>query len=424
MKRLIQCLLICAMLASSANAEQRLIVRVLGGQTTINSICGLLGCNVIRGLDDPAGQVFLIGIADTVNQLLFIQTLLLNLQVLDVEVDLLVNVRQNQPPIPAALYDSTLVSYFGVNVRSGYVSQPALQIIRLAEARSTFGFSGVGTIAVIDTGVDPTHPVLQPVLLPGYDFTHNVGSGSEAGDVTQSTAAVVDGVPPTYVNPYTAAIVDQSTAAVVDDPGHAAFGHGTMVAGLIHVVTPQARVLPLKAFQANGSGYTSDILRAIYYAGRNGAGVINMSFSMSQASSELRQALNYATSSGIVCVASAGNDGAATMVYPAGFSNVIGVASTTNDDVRSTFSNYGASLVWLTAPGEGVITTYPFGSYAAFWGTSASTPLVSGTVNLLLQSRPGLTPSQAADAIGHARLLSADLGHGRLDIVQAIQATR
>ena len=105
-----------------------------------------------------------------------------------------------------------------------------------------------------------------------------------------------------------------------------------------------------------------------------------------------------------------------------GYDNVIGVASTTNDDVRSIFSNYGSSLVWLAAPGEGVITTYPFGTYAAAWGTSFSAPFVSGTVGLLLQMRSNLTQSDAASAVAHAKILSSDLGHGRLDIVGAIQA--
>jgi thermitase len=298
-----------------------------------------------------------------------------------------------------------------------------VQIVRIKEAQNTFGVSGTGTVAVIDTGVDPNHPVLRPVLVPGYDFTRNTqGAASENADINQSTVAVVDGVPPNYVNNYAAAVVDQSTVAVVDNSQYFAFGHGTMVSGIIHLVAPRAMIMPLKAFTANGSGYTSDILRAVYWATRYGARVINMSFSLPQSSPELKRALDFATGSGAICVASAGNQGSATIVYPAGYDNVIGVASTTNDDVRSIFSNYGSSLVWLAAPGEGVITTYPFGTYAAAWGTSFSAPFVSGTVGLLLQMRSNLTQSDAASAVAHAKILSSDLGHGRLDIVGAIQA--
>src|SRR6185503_1001514 len=106
----------------------------------------------------------------------------------------------------------------------------------------------------------------------------NRNSADEKGDVQQSTAAVVDGVGPAYVNQSTAAVVDQSTAAVVDDAGYSAYGHRTMVAGIVHLVAPTARILPLKAFKADGTGYTSDVIRAIYRAVQQNANVLNMSF--------------------------------------------------------------------------------------------------------------------------------------------------
>jgi thermitase len=278
-------------------------------------------------------------------------------------------------------------------------------------------------VAVIDTGVDPNHPALRSVLLPGYDLTRNQSRpASEMGDVTQSTAAVVDGVPPAYVSDNAAAVVDQSTAAVVDQPDRAAFGHGTMVAGIVHLTAPAATILPIKAFGANGSGYASDILRGVYRAVRDGASVINMSFSMQTSSTELKRSIDHAVNAGVICVASAGNDGSETLVYPAAWSNVIGVASTTNDDHRSQFSNYGQNLVWVAAPGEGVITTYPYATYAAAWGTSFSAPFVAGTAALLLDARSSLSPSNAAGAVGQAIPLGPELGRGRLDIFRAVQA--
>ena len=264
---------------------------------------------------------------------------------------------------------------------------------------------------------------MRKVLVPGYDFVRNkAGNGSETADVGQSTAAVVDGVPPTYVNDYSAAVLDQSTAAVVDDKDHAAFGHGTMVSGVIHLVAPKAKIMPLKAFKASGTGYTSDILRATYFGVKNHARILNMSFSMSQPSNELKRAMDYATNAGVICVASAGNEGKLTKVYPAAYDNVIGVASTTNNDVRSTFSNYGAELVWVSAPGEAIISTYPWATYAAVWGTSFSAPIVSGTASLLLQRRGNLTPAGVADAISEAKHLTPEMGYGRVDIVKAVQA--
>src|SRR5437879_3471995 len=148
--------------------------------------------------------------------------------------------------------------------------------------------------------------------------------------------------------------------------------------GIIHLVAPTARIMPLKAFEADGTAHLFDILRAIYYAVDHGAKVINMSFSTEQRSAELKRAINHAASHGVVCVSSAGNNGARLLVYPAAFDNVLGVGSTSNLDARSAFSNFGDDDVKLAAPGEGIITTYPGGHYADAWGTSCSTPFVSG----------------------------------------------
>lgn len=121
-------------------------------------------------------------------------------------------------------------------------------------------------------------------------------------------------------------------------------------------------------------------------------------------------------------MASAGNDGKDELVYPAALSNVMGVASTSNNDTRSFFSNYGQDIVWVAAPGEAVISTYPFGTYAAGWGTSFSAPMVSGAVALLLNVQSNCNQSQAAQAIAHAKLLTPDLGNRRLDLEKAVAA--
>jgi subtilisin family serine protease len=422
MKRIIQLLVLCSMVVGSAQAGQRLIVSILGGELLLDVRCLVLGCTVNYGLGDPLGRDFLVSVPDTTNLSGVITSLSNVLGVVDIEIDVAVKLSKDQTAIPPALYESNLVPYAGVNVRAGYLDQPAAQILRYLDAQKSFNVTGAGTVAVIDTGVDPNHPILQPVLVSGYDFTRNGGNGSEMGDVGQSTAAVVDGSsPPAYVGQSTAAVVDGSTADSLNNPATADFGHGTMVAGIVHLVAPTARIMPLKAFASNGSGYISDVIRAVYYAVRAHAKVINMSFSTSQDSLQLAGAVSYATLSGTLCVAAAGNDGAKVLVYPAAYRDVVGVASTSNIDVRSTFSNYGSNLVWVAAPGEGVITTYPFGTWAAGWGTSFSTPFVSGTAALMLQGRPSITPNAEATALGSAKPLGPDLGNGRLDSWMALQ---
>jgi len=134
----------------------------------------------------------------------------------------------------------------------------------------------------------------------------------------------------------------------------------------------------------------------------------------------MSDAINYANSKGVICVAAAGNEGEQIEVYPASFGQVMGVASTSNSDVLSSFSNYGSQVEWVAAPGENIISTYPFDVYASSSGTSFSTPFVSGTAALLANVDGGINQSGAADAIGHAKYISPQLNRGVLDIYQAV----
>ena len=145
--------------------------------------------------------------------------------------------------------------------------------------------------------------------LPGYDFTRNQPGGSELDDISMSAPPPCETCAAAYVNQHTAAMLDQHTAAMLDGSQYAAFGHGTMVMGVIHLVAPTARLLPLKSFSANGNGSLSNILAAIYYAVQNHANVINMSFDLTASSTELSNAINYANTHNVILAASSGNDG-------------------------------------------------------------------------------------------------------------------
>lgn len=433
MKRSLQILVVLVAIlmvgARPAAAQNRYIVRTTGGLGSVLNLCSLLGCQVQGSLDGNLNQTFLV--TSTGNLVVDVVNFAVNF------VDSLLGIQSIEPdsllPIPAVplnnissgLYDTQLVNYYGTLVTHGYAVQPATQIIRLTDAQNGFNASGTGIVAVIDTGVDPNHPVLQPVLLQGYDFTRNQPGASEWPDVS-STGLNITGsqnAQPVKVQQSSAAILDQSSAAILDGSPYVAFGHGTMTSGLVHLVAPQAKILPLKAFSSNGTGNLSNIIAALYYAVRNKANVVNMSFDLSYSSPALSQAVSYANKAGVVLVAAAGNESTSARVYPAAMSgSVVGIASTSDWDTRSSFSNYGSADVWIAAPGEYVISTYPGGTYGSESGTSFSSPLVAGTVALMLSAKQPINQSQAASALQHAVPLTSDLNHGRLDVYQAVSA--
>src|SRR6202521_4945028 len=293
-----------------ASAQNRYIVRTNGGLSSVLNLCNLLKCQVQGGLDGPVGQNFLVTssnnfLANLLNGTLTLVESLLG--IVSVEADQLLPIPQ--PPlgsIPSGLYDTAPVNYYGTIVWHGYATQPATQIIRLVDAQNGFRIGGSGIVAVIDTGVDVNHPVLQAVLLPGYDFTRNQPGASEWLDVSSLPTGDIDSSSqdqqPGYVQQSTAAVLDQSTAAVLDGPDYTAFGHGTMTSGLVHLVAPKAQILPLKAFSSNGTGYLSNIVAALYYAVQHHANVVNMSFDLPSSSPSLTQAVSYANKAGVVLV--------------------------------------------------------------------------------------------------------------------------
>jgi subtilisin family serine protease len=407
-------------------AAEGLIVRVSGGLPAVQLICLVAGCTVTESIDGGLGAVYLVTPLANPGSNKVLQILSNAAGVVGVEPDLVASTADSSRGIPPALSDTTPVDYYGATVPEGYVQQPATQKIRLTDASTAYpNAQGGGIVAVIDTGVDADHPALKGVLLQGYDFTRNQSGADEKLDINMSGTPPAGSSQPQWMSPNTAAAVSQSTAAVVDGGGPQLgdFGHGTMVAGIIHLVAPQAKILPLKAFHADGTGYTSDILRAIYFAIQQHANIVNMSFNLAAYSTEVATALNLATQTGMILVAAAGNNGQEILTYPAALWDVMGIASTSNNDQLSTFSNYGPQLVWVAAPGEGIVTTYPFSTYAAGWGTSFSTPFVSGTAARMLSMNPLFCNQYgSSQSAGQAQPIGPNAGHGRLDVYQALQA--
>ena len=343
-------------------------------------------------------------------------------------------------PATTTVTDKKLAAVFGATAWAAYVQQPAFYSTNVYSAAFQPGYQGQGIIAVIDTGIDEQNPNLSSVVIPGFDFTRNTAGyandlidldQSTAHILHQSTAHILHGFNTYQLNELSAAILDADTATALQGvtlPND--FGHGTMVAGLIHLVAPNAKLMPLKAFNADGTSNEADIIRAIYFAADHGANVINMSFGLPDISDALMKAINYATRKGVVCVASVGNEAQTALMYPAAFGNVIGVASVNAQNQPSSFTNSGPDMVTLAAPGEALVTTYPGDHYASVSGTSFSSALVAGAADVLLfqatdprrTTAPAFQEADIARALRQANTCVTDgsLGAGCMDMNKAL----
>ena len=427
-----------------------LAVGVAGAQTpyilrpsttaTVDTVAARHSLTVVEPLDS-AGSVYLVTGPSTVSVTQEESDVTADTDVTDFELDqstALPELSQSTGVILDSLPPNTTPTYAGTAVLGSYISQPAAQIVNLWSAQSSYHVTGAGTVAVIDTGIDPTSSVLAPSLVPGYDFIHNTAGnasdwselGPNALNALQSSnpspssktdLALLNQSTGVILDQSTGVILDQSTGVILDGQIPAEFGHGTMVAGVIHLVAPTARLMPLKAFRADGTAQLSDILRAIYYAADHGAQIINMSFSLQQPSEELQDAIQYAHNAGSICVAAAGNSGVSQLPNPASLDKVMGIASTSLQDAVSKFSNYGDGT-FIGAPGESIVTTYPGNNYAEVSGTSFSTPFVAGATALLYHLLGETGWDDMKSNLSHAAPVSSLIGNGRLDIYQALQA--
>src|SRR4051812_32929197 len=232
------------------------------------------------------------------------------------------------------------------------------------------------TLAVVDTGVDATHPDLTGRVLAGYNAIS--GSSNAADDNGHGT--VVAGI-----------------AAADRDNGIGSFG-----------VDPSTKILPVKVLDATGTGTVANIAKGITWAVDHGATVINLSLGSPTDSSTLRSAVNYAIARNVVVVAAAGNDGSTTPDYPAAYPGVIAVGAVANDDpvnpMLDDYSNRG-SWVSLVARGDDMVGPLPGGHYGIGSGTSFAAPIVAGAATLVLGKYTGMS---AADARRRLESTAAD----------------
>jgi subtilase family protein/Big-like domain-containing protein/fervidolysin-like protein len=252
-------------------------------------------------------------------------------------------------------------------------------------------------IAIIDSGVDPTHPDLAGKLLPGFNFLNNT---TDTHDVLGHGTAVAG----------------TAAAATNDDLG---------IAG----VAWANPIMPLVVLDSTDYASYANIASAITYATDHGAKVINISIGGSSYSSTLQSAVNYAWSHNLVIVACAMNYATSAPYYPAALSNVVAVSATDQSDNLASFSDYGTWIA-LSAPGTSIYTTTNGGGYGYWYGTSFASPQAAALAALAFSMNPALTNSQVvslmesnADDLG---LSGYDqyFGWGRIDVAKTLQSAQ
>lgn len=255
--------------------------------------------------------------------------------------------------------------------------------------------SGDCIVAVVDTGVDLTHPDLKDRLISGYNA------------------------------------VDSSKQPTDD------VGHGSHVAGIIAAtvnnslgiagLTWNNPIMPVKVLDSSGAGNAYNVAEGVIWATDHGAKVINMSLGNYAESSFLHDAIKYAYNHDVVLVAATGNDNSGDPGYPAAYPEVLAVAATDNTSSKASFSNYG-SYVDVAAPGVNIASTYMNNQYASLSGTSMASPHAAALAALIRSANPKLTNKEVMDLMRNtAADLGAsgrddDYGYGQIDVYRALEA--
>ena len=279
-----------------------------------------------------------------------------------------------KPPLTAA------------GARSGTSATWALTQVDAQGARPLVQGHRIPPIAVLDSGIDSSHPDLTGKIVSARDFVDSTGDTSDAS------------------------------------------WHGTAVAGVVAggndenstSVCPACTIVSAKVLDAQDAGTDAEIARGLVWAVASGARVVNLSLSGANEAPALRAAIRTATRGGVVVVAAAGNDGSTDKSFPAADPNVIAVAATTSSDTVFNWSNRGA-WVAIGAPGE-TTTTLRGGGYTTFLGTSAAAPEVAAAAAECLAVAPGLSPSRVRGILMRTAAPMRDVPFGRLDVARAVEA--
>ncbi|MGD8921740.1 MAG: S8/S53 family peptidase [Candidatus Zixiibacteriota bacterium] len=230
-----------------------------------------------------------------------------------------------------------------------YDEQPAAGTLHLTDAHGIN--TGAGAIVgVIDGGVNYNHPIFDGMVQSGYDY------------------------------------VDDDTDAF-DEEGGDNSGHGTFVAGVIHLVAPDATIRAYRVSDRSGNSDGYLVAEAILQAVEDGCNVINLSMVMTSEHSAIKDALAYARANDVMVIVAAGNGQSDIPTYPASDPNTICVAALDTLNRLADFSRYGAD-VDICAPGTGIYSPYLDTGYAWWGGTSFAAPFVSAQAALIISERP------------------------------------
>ena len=254
------------------------------------------------------------------------------------------------------------------------------------------------TIAILDSGVDGSHPDLLPNLVPGFNV---YGNNTDTSDVCGHGTAVAG-----------------SAAARTNN--------GIGVAG----VAGQAKIMPIRIAYLDSAtnscyAYTSTIASGITYAADHGARIANVSYGPLAGDATIQSAANYLKSKGGLVFVSAGNTGVDENITPT--TSLIAVSASDSSDAKASWSSYGA-FVSLAAPGAGIWTTSKGGTYGGWNGTSFASPVAAGVAALMMAAAPSLDGAQIEQALFAS---AVDLGttgrdpyfgYGRVNAQAAVQA--
>jgi thermitase len=252
--------------------------------------------------------------------------------------------------------------------------------------------SGV-TIAILDTGVDGTHPDLASRMVPGWNFYDNNANTSDVQGHGTSVAG-------------TAAAASNNSAGVAS-------------------VSGQSKIMPVRIASPTAYAYFSTGAQGLTYAADNGARVANISYSGFAGSSTVQNAAQYMKNKGGLVTIAAGNNGIDEGFTPT--TTLIAVSATDSNDAKASWSSYG-NFVAMSAPGVGIYTTTMGGGYGAPSGTSFASPVTAGVVALIMAANTALPNTQVESLLYST---AVDLGaagrdpyygYGRVNPVGAVQA--